>query len=198
MVRQLAALVIAAFAMTGCDFTPKGATVFKIGGKREYDKAQLKYPETEGETRLPLKLRWADTNTWLTTETLAPGNYLLTARTNEGAYYAGNVAVKAGQNRYELAPEQRQQVSLDSGPAVSGIVKASSNSQTPTQVAVVFIGHDVTVKRVATEKGKFTANAPVPGRYRIEVHALGSQPKSYAAAVQDVTGDLDLGTIELK
>ncbi|MGI8905424.1 MAG: hypothetical protein ACR2IE_02910 [Candidatus Sumerlaeaceae bacterium] len=187
-----------ALVCTACDFTPKGSIVFHVPGEKEYDKAQLAYPPSEGERRQPLKLRFFDTNTWLTTATLAPGNYMFSARTGEGAFYSHEVHVTGNQTRYELPATSKAGSRITLGPKVSGTLSIPAGVTIPPEVVVIFIGHDVTVRRVPLHQNKFAIEAPQRGRYRVEVHLPGEKPLSFASRLLDINTDLDLEKIPLQ
>jgi hypothetical protein len=194
------ALLFLGFALlvAGCDYVPKGSTLFHVEGDREYEKAQIAFPPSEGEKRLPLKLRWVDTNAWLTTATFAPGKYMFSARTGEGGYYSREVMIDGKKNRYDLPAAAQTLAGFTVGPKISGQVSLPDQKKLPTQLVIIFVGNDVTVRRVNLQSDRFTAEAPVRGRYKVEIHATGEPPRSFITKVLDIKADMDLGKVELQ
>lgn len=186
----------ASLILSSCDFQPKGSTLFIIQGKTEYDRATLAFPESD-EQRQPLKLRWVDTNTYITTATLTPGKYLFSARTSDGLHYGQEVEITAGQNRYTLPEKSSGATRVSQGPPVLATVTVARGER-PTQIAVLFIGSDLTVRRVTSPPdGKISVNAPSPGTWRVEVHGLGQPPRSFVRDGLRIAGPVDLGRITL-
>jgi hypothetical protein len=188
----------AAVVIAACNYVPKGAILFKVADKREYDRAEIAYAPSAGETRLPLRLKWIDTNSWVTTASLAPGTYILTARTYEGAYYAHEVEIKTGQNRYDLPATTQNNVAFQAGPKVNGTLLMTEANKAVRELVIVFIGPDVTVRRVHPVNGQFSADAPAKGKFNLEIHAPGEQPRSFMKSQVDLTKDADLGQIDLR
>lgn len=185
-------------AVAGCDFKPKGSTLFTIEGRREYDRATIQ-GATGLETRQPLKLRWIDTNTFYTTATLSPGDFAFVARTGAGYYYTQPVKVTAGKERYTLPAISVGSATPSEGPAVSGRLGAmDAGVPAPAFVTVLFISNEITLRTASVVDGKFTATGPFAGRFRVEVIALGPKPKSWFVNDVDLTRRHDLGLIVLR
>lgn len=193
---SLAALVLAsAVLLSACSLQPRGTTVFEIEGKTDYDKATLAFPETD-EKRDTIKLRWVDTNVYTTTATLAPGQYLFTARTSDGLHYGREITVDAKTRRYKLPQISAGATTVAAGPPVTGSVTVASG-QRPTELVVLFIGKDFTVRRITSTDGKFTVDGPAPGDYRFEIHGLGQPARTFTRERLTVSGPVDLGSITL-
>lgn len=184
--------------LTGCDMQPEGTLIFEIPSKSpEYDKAQIAWPESL-ERRPPVKLRWLDTNTFLTTATLSPGRYLFSARSSDGLYYGREVIVTEEKKRYTLPVESEGATTVAAGPPLTGTI-VETRDKMPKEIAVLFIGHDLTIRRVAVEEsGRFEAEAPAQGTFRVEIHALGDPPRSWVRDKVAVNGPTQLDVVSLR
>lgn len=191
-------LVSALSLLVGCRYRPKDATIFKVEGKREFDHAYLIFPENI-ENRKPLKLKFMDTNAFTTTATLGAGDYILSLRTNEGNHFNQPVKIEPGKWSYEI-PEPSLNVAhqkQEKGPAFSGRLYVGAGAM-PTEVAVLFISHDVVMRRVPVSNERFNTMAPAADSFRVEVHALGKPPRSWIAPNLDLRSPKDVGIITIQ
>jgi hypothetical protein len=192
-------LVFALFAacFCGCRYRPKDTTIFKIQGKKEYDHARLLQPES-AEFRPAIKLRFMDTNTFSTTGTLSPGNYILNVRASDGFNFNQHIVLKRDEWYYKV-PEFHPNVTGEQqlGPKVSGKLYFIEGTM-PQQVFVVFIAGDIIIRRVPVNNGQFSAEAPSKGHFRVEVHAPGQKVRSWAAENLDISHDINLGLITIR
>jgi len=163
----------AGFFLVGCLVgPPKGVTAFVIDDKTEYAGAMLIYPKSE-EARLPLKLKFVDTNTFQTTATLAPGPYMIVLRTEMGRFLKVPVQIETGKNLYHVsvAPAVAAEPGEDSqhGATLRGTIYVHEG-QIPREVAIVFVDRDVVVRRAAVaENGRFEVEAPARAVYWVEI-----------------------------
>jgi len=205
---RLSTLLLGAslLVLQGCEFIPKGATLYKIQGKKEYDQAFIHFPVTEGIQKPMIKLRWIDTNGWVTTATLEAGSYRFSARTIDGgAYYSREFSAVPGQRKYEF-PEQTNQQNLESassdtgrGPVITGEVSLADQTGFPRRIAIVFFGSDVTVTRTNLTSSRFEIHAPVPGKFRISLYSIGAGPQAiWTSEILDIKAKTDLGKLVLK
>ncbi len=191
----IATAVAACALLAGCDLQPRGTTVFKIEGKQLFERATLA-PPSGAEGRAPLKLSWVDDNTFSTKLVLEPGRYLFSARSSAGMYYGREITVAAATKRYVLPPGNTGATTVAEGPTIKAEVTAEGSR--PTDLVVLFIGSDFTVRRVSVKENRFSANAPAAGTYRVEVHALGDPARSYVREGLKIDGPVDLGLISLR
>ncbi len=187
--------VAACSLLAGCDLQPRGTTVFKIEGKQLFERATLA-PPASAEARPALKLSWVDDNTFATKLVLDPGRYLFSARSSTGMYYGREITVDAGTKRYVLPAGNTGATTVAEGPPIKAEVTAAGPA--PTDLVVLFIGSDFTVRRVTVAENRFTAKAPAAGTYRVEVHALGEPARSYVREGLKIAGPVDLGLITLR
>ena len=175
---------------------PKNAFIIKIKGRREYRQVQLTPPPSE-EARKPIRLKFIDTNTFQTTESIAPGTYRLSAATGDGMFLGRPFTVEPGKLYYEIPELTPDTAPSPVGPEVSGKVFVLQGDM-PREVVVVFAGGDVTVRRSPVQDGSFRVHAPQAGSYRIEVIAPGSPPRTCVRDYQKIEGPLNLGIISLR
>ncbi|MGC8739953.1 MAG: hypothetical protein ACP5UB_00680 [Candidatus Sumerlaeaceae bacterium] len=173
-----------AFVLASCKVgPPKGVTAFVIEDSTEFASAMLLYPKSE-EYRLPLKLKYVDTNTFQTTASLAPGLYTLVVRTEMGRYTKIPVEIESGKQLYH--------VSL--GPSIADESNASettgqhklrgklyvSQGQMPSEVVAIFADRDIVVRRANVQSdGRFELEAPRNGVFWIELFAFTSDGKQW-------------------
>jgi len=202
--RTVAAIMLSMALLAGCGtYVPDGATVVSVkNSRREFDRADLRPPQNELKQTGAIPMKWYDTNTFLTTATLAPGTYSFRARNFDGGGIVEDIVVTADKNLYEIdggvdragATEQK----AAAGPVIKGRV-ATTLRQKHREVTVLFIGPQVVMRTVPlAADGSFSVEAPQAGPWRIEAHILGSTPLSYVKPVTNVSEPLDLGTITLQ
>lgn len=195
MNRLLAALALAAL-FCGCDMQPKGSTVLKFEGKKEFDRVQMTRSDP-GQAYAPIKFKYIDTNTFITTASLAPGRYMVSARGFEGIYVAQEITVDPKTRLYVIPERQGPRVAQAAkGPSLSA--ELASGSIVQSDIVVIFIGDDITMRRARAENGKFSVSAPLPGTYRIEIFAPGRPPRSWNRDKVEIKGPVDLGLIDLR
>ena len=195
MIRLATILSLLLVVASGCDYQPKGTIVFELKDDREFDGAQLQYPPS-AENRRPLKLRYVDRNVFMTTAALAPGRYTVSAHTGQGRHVGREVQIEAGKVRYEIDTKTPvDPVMLGKGPSVTARVAGIMDGQ---ELVVLFIGEDLTIRRVNAQDGAIKTDAPGTGTYRVEVHALGAPPRSWQQNAVEITGPVNLGTVEVK
>jgi len=191
--------------LAGCGtYVPDGATVVSVkNSQREFDRADLRPPANELKQSSPIPMKWYDTNTFMTTATLAPGTYSFRARNFDGGGIVEDIVVTADKNLYEIdagidRTGAKDQKAASAGPVVKGRV-TTTLPQKHRQVTILFIGSQVVMRTVPlVADGSFSVEAPQAGRWRIEAHILGATPLSYVKPVTDVRAPLDLGTITLQ
>lgn len=196
---SLCALLIAGvFLVTSCGIRlqPEGVIRFKINSKREYERAQLVFPESE-ERRAPLRLRFLDTNVWQTSATLQPGKYFFNVHASDGSFHAQEITIVAGKDYYELPDFKVNSSAPTQGPTLSGEL-AVENGKLPKEVVIVFAAQDVIIRRAPLNKGKFTVESPASGKYRVEIIAPGSPPLTHTRTEVDLSKPVDLGPIVLR
>lgn len=195
---KLPAVLLPLLFLAGCNWTPKDAYVFEIDSTHEYDRAELQFPQNYGEGRPPLRLKWVDTNTFMTTATLESQRYYLTGRTNLGGYFSGGVNVSPEVRRYKVADRGPSEGQKAVGPTISGELIAPPGQQPPRDVVVVLTGLDVTVRRVQVENGRWEVEAPAAGNYRISLQVPGDKPQSVHYPTTNIAGNTVLPAGELK
>lgn len=189
--------LLLAVAVAACRIQPKGTLVFKIQGKREFDRVMLHYPDT-GENRTPVRLKYIDTNTFQTSAGLAPGRYRLTMRAGDGTHLGADVDILPEVFSYDI-PEpkfDRPGVSPVGSKTVRG--RLSQAAGLPPEIVVVFIGREVIVRRTPRTGDAFVVPAPMDGDYRVEVHVAGTPPRSWFGTTNITGPSTDLGEISLK
>lgn len=195
---MLCTAVLAATTLSACRLQPKGVTAFKLGGKKEFERAELAPPES-AEKRRNIRLKFVDTNLFQTTATLAPGHYTIITRLSSGVQRSFPVQIEQGKDYYELSLPDASTAPPVTGPKVSaGIYLSENTAVMPDEVAVLFIGRDLIIRRVPVAGGRFETNAPGNGTYRVEVHALGAKVRSWTMNSVEVNGAKDLGLITLE
>lgn len=193
---------IAVTTLVGClGGPPKGVTAFVIEDQTEFAAAMLLYPKSE-EFRLPLKLKYVDTNTFQTTATLAPGYYTLVLRTEQGRFLKTPVEIEPGKQLYRvsLLPIETDEATFrgDRLPRFRGKVYVSEG-KLPSELVVVFVGRDVVVRRTAVAAdGNFEIEVPKSGTYWIELFSLGDSPAKWERGKVDLTKDVDVGLVALR
>jgi len=199
-VKTLGVLLILAMGfLLGCEYTPENRTVLTIEGKREYDRGYIEPVMPEGEARpIPTRLKWIDTNTWITSSTLSPGQYRFTARTNEGKYYGSDVTVVEGQARYRMPEIPVAKATPVAANKVSGELSSSDPKVLNGEVGVLFTGKSTAFRQTRAAQGRFSVPAPPPGRYRVHVNTLGENPLAHSTQLITIQGDHDLGQVPVK
>jgi hypothetical protein len=192
---RTAAAALVAIMLSGC-LQPRDAIVFEIGGKREFRNAVL-LPPSSAEHRAPIRLRFLDTNTFMTTATLVPGNYVFTAMTLDGIHLSREVKVEKDKRRYQIAELTFAVPAPKEGPTLTGGIYIESGEM-PREVAVLFISSDIIIRRVPVNNGRFSANSPAEGTYRVEVHELKDPPRSWVRDGVKIEKPTDVGIISLK
>ncbi len=204
----VAVSAVMALVLSGCGtYVPEGSTVVAVkNSKREYERADLRPPQNELGNRRQIRMKWYDTNTFITSGTLEPGIYSFTARNFDGGAIQRNIRIEPDKDLYEIdeAALQAGDAGEDSstvteGPPVKGKILSYTAANRRSKVAVLFIGNDIIMETVQPgPDGTFSVTAPHKGQWKIEVHMLGPQPTSYAHPVTNITGAVDLGAIALK
>jgi hypothetical protein len=194
---SLALSLILLALLAACDIRPGNAIMFRIAGKRTFNTATLTQLDT-GASPKPIKLRFTDTNVFQYNKPLAPGRYKLVLRGDRSFTAVREIDVTADKWLYDLpAIEDR------AGPEAVGRGRVTGRVETekppvPSDVYLVFVGEQFVVRNASTQNGAFSVDAPPPGSYRVELHAPGKPPRSWAATTVDVTvSDTDLGLIRL-
>ncbi len=159
---------------------PKGVTAFIIEDPTEFASAMLIYPNSS-EYRLPLKLKYVDTNTFQTTATLAPGIYTLVVRTEMGRYMKTPVEIEPGKQLYtvSLGPTIADENKTDQQATRKfGGKLYVSDGELPKEVVAIFADRDVIVRRANVDaNGNFEIEAPSNGVFWIELLAFNSKGK---------------------
>jgi hypothetical protein len=196
------ALAVISFA-AGCNFVPKGATVFEFKSKTEFGRAYLSPENKDGLSHQRIDMRWFGTNKFLTTSTLTPGPYHFVARTYQGAFFSANVDVTADKNFYEMtqsalpASVVSQQASANAK-LTANIGPIPPHSAAP-RIEVLFIGKEIVTRDTSPNAaGQFTVEAPKGNGWRLEIFELGTPPRSYARENVNITGPVNLGKITLQ
>lgn len=190
-------------AMVGCRVgPPKGVTAFIVDEPTEFASAMLMYPKSE-EYRLPLKLKYVDTNTFQTTATLAPGRYMLVLRTEMGRYMKVPVDIEANKRLYYV----------NTGPTIADDDQSfqkptnflRGRAQVPSgeqlrELVVLFVEHDAVLKRVAVSSdGRFEVEAPHDGSFWIEIFAFSDKKKwKWEGGPYDLRKSVDLDLIYMR
>lgn len=177
IVITFAALVSLSLGLFSCKVgPPKGVTAFVVDDTTEYASAMLLYPKSE-EYRLPLKLKYVDTNTFQTTATLAPGSYTLVVRTDMGRYVKIPVEIEANKRLYRVSSgpliADEDNVKSSGSPRLRGKITIPNGQPQAQEVVAIFVDRDVTVKRATVAAdGQFEIEAPRQGQFHIELFAL--------------------------
>lgn len=187
--------------LAGCGpYVPDGSTVVKVNNANyEFDRADL-FEDNELGGRKVYRMKWYDTNTFTTTATLDAKQYEFRARSYDGAAMSRMIQVVEGQNLYEIDASQKgkDRAEAEQGPVVSGRVTGIVQGSRLPSVSVLFIGNQVVMRSTEVKRdGSFEVAAPGRGPWKIQVHLLGPQPRSYMHPLVNVQGALDLGTITL-
>jgi len=198
------AVALAALMLAGCGvYVPKGATVIVVKNtKLEFDHATLRATGNELVKQGTIRMSWYDTNTFLTTATLTPGTYKFLARNYEGAGLSRDIIIQPDKNLYEIqadvaaGPAESGALAATEGPPVSGNLVGLHSGK----VAVLFISADVIMKTsMVKQDGSFSVESPRGGPWKIEVHLLGRQPKSWSSPQMMATDKpQNLGQVLLK
>lgn len=205
------ALLAAGAALTGCGpYIPDGATAIVVKNARsEYERADLRVPPEIASGSPLIPMRWYDTNSFLTTATLTPGEYSFRARNFDGQGVSHPIKIVAGENYYELdvaKPDTDNKENPASSadvapPVVSGKIADTIAFRLPrnANLTAVFIGKEVTLRTARIHSGgAFTVDAPSEGKWRIEIVLAGETPLTYTHPLTTVSkAGLDLGTITL-
>lgn len=190
-------------ALVGCRVgPPKGVTAFIVDEPTEFASAMLMYPKSE-EYRLPLKLKYVDTNTFQTTATLAPGRYMLVLRTEMGRYVKVPLDIEPNKRLYHV----------NTGPTIAdddpSLQKPNNFLRGRAQVLggeqlrellVLFVEHDAVLKRVAVSSdGRFEVEAPHDGSFWIEIFAFSDKKRwKWEGGPYDLRKSVDLDLIYLR
>lgn len=202
----LAGIICAMLTLAGCGtYVPDGATVISVKNvpqEQEYDRAILR-PENQLQGGgLGIRMKWYDTNTYMTTATLSPGIYKFQATRYNGGGISRNIRVTADKDFYEVDASRKDDEAGDDtenedamgGPELRGRVNSPA-----VQVSVLFIGSSISMKEADVQKdGSFSTTFPGSGTWRVEIHKTGNPPQSYVHGVMNVTGPVDLGVITLQ
>lgn len=203
--RGCMALATALPFLTGCGtYVPDGATVISVKDSPiEFERAEIQPAQNELGPRGSVKMKWYDTNTFLTTATLSPGLYSFRARNFDGGGFQEDIRVEAGKDLYELDGARKKVTETDraaqEGPAVAGKVQGYVQGNRAASVSVLFIGNEIVMRTTSVKPdGSFSVDAPYKGRWRVEVHMLGQTPRSYVHRVADISQPTNLGNVVLK
>lgn len=198
------ALAMLALMLAGCGtYVPKGATVIAVKNtKLEFDHATLRPTGNELVKQGTIRMSWYDTNTFLTSATLTPGTYQFLARNYEGAGLSREIVIQPDKNLYEIQADiaagqaESGAVAPAEGPPVTGKLVGIHSGK----VAVLFISADVIMKTsMVKQDGSFSVESPRGGPWKVEVHLLGRQPKSWTSAEMVATDKPhNLGQVLLK
>ncbi|MCX7625899.1 MAG: hypothetical protein N2Z21_06775 [Candidatus Sumerlaeaceae bacterium] len=196
-------LFFLAVSLLGCQVgPPKGVTAFIVDEPTEFASAMLMFPKSE-EYRLPLKLKYVDTNTFQTTATLPPGRYTLVVRTEMGRYMKIPVDIEAGKRLYHVntGPTIADEDLIVQKPTnlLRGKVQVPSGEQ-PREVLVLFVEHDAILKRVAVSSdGRFEVAAPHEGTFWIEMFAFTDKKRwKWEGGPYDLRKSVDLDLVYLR
>lgn len=166
--------------LVGCNYVPEGSTAFKVPGKIEFDRCELRQYEGTTAVGSAIRMKWYDTNTFITDKELAPGTYQLVARNNQNkGVYSGLVEVDGETQFYELTAKESEAVRKTNN-RLSGSIKNYPKTDKPASLHVVFIG-DSLYTRVAevSPDGKWEVEAPKNAVFKLNLHMTGAKPLSY-------------------
>jgi len=189
------------FGLLACEIPPpKGVTAFIIEDATEYASALLVFPESE-EHRPPLKLKYADANTFQTTATLSPGKYTLVVRTEWGRYAKAPVEIEAEKKLYRL--KIQPQPGGDTTPAQSlTLIRGKvfvREGPLPREIYVLMVARDATLKRTPVlPDGSFSIQVPAPGTYWIQIFTVGTKALRWEHRALEVRRETDLGQVPLR
>lgn len=195
MSRLIVSLVLIAL-LCGCDMQPKGTTVLKFESKKEFDRVQVTRADP-GQAYAPIKFKYIDTNTFITTAPLSPGRYKVSARGFEGVYLAREITVDPKTKRYVISDEKGGPVE-QAARAHKISAELAKGSAVQGDIVVIFIGDDATMRRTRPENGRITVDGPPPGIYRVEIFAPGTPLRSWSRDKVDIKGPIDFGLIDLR
>ncbi len=180
---------------SGCDYVPEGTTRFRFKADQEFDSAQITQPQGAVNAQT-LRLRYADTNTFSTSETLNAGRYIFSARSYKGGYYRHEFDAETGKNLYDFPPHNPKMAVQARGPMLRGTLMG--NEVPSGRMIVQFISTDVVSRPAVITPQGFEAEAPRPGNYRVQVIEPGPEPRMWISQQLDISRDLNVGAIELR
>lgn len=192
-------LLLGMMTQSGCELQPpKGVTAFRFEDKREVQSAQLIPPKSD-EMRGAIRLKFIDTNLFQTTATLAPGRYGLVVRLGEGQYLRTEIEIVPDRQLYRIPPlTSVGSTPVTSGPRLEGRLYVREG-QMPHEVVVLFISHDVVIRRVPVGgDGRFRVEAPAKGSYRVELVAPSAPAWIWSADKLDLSSDVSLDLVVMR
>lgn len=199
-IRLLLINFIIILILAGCNYVPEGSTAFKIEGKTEYDRGDLKYFEGTTQVGSSIKLKWYDTNTFITDQELRPGTYELAARNMQGkGTYKTRFEIVPDKQFYELT-KNPSEINLKSNHKLTGQIKNMQAVKGTIPLHIVFVGKSFDTRTVQVgSDGKFSTEVPQNENYKISLFISGDRPMSYShpASVNLESNNANLGTVAL-
>jgi len=203
--------IIAAVWLTACGtYVPEGSTVVEVkNARQEYDRADLLPVGNDLRKGGGVRMKWYNTNTYITTATLSPGQYSFRARSYDGGGIERPIQVTADKHLYVVDARSNAKAGAgqsagndngENGPAVSGIIaRAGTGAAFPRTVSVLFIQQEIILRTAQVDaQGRFTVQAPANGQFTIQVIKPGSVPALSIHRNVSINGPVNLGTVHLQ
>lgn len=203
--RRGIAIVAGLALLTGCGtYVPEGATVIAVkGSNQEFDRGEIRATSSDFDKMGTIRMRWYDTNTFLTTATLSPGVYSFRARNYAGGGISREITITPDKHLYEIKTggnhADKDVAPVKEGAPVRAQVGLPPGTSRPARISVLFIGKEIILRTTPLQNNNaIEVKAPYAGPWRIQLHVPGAVPLSYVHQTTNVQGPLDLGTVVLK